>query len=118
MIKFMEIRPIKTTQALDAVHKLAQAEQQVLVYPTHTVSEKDYIIGAISILPVAFVWTAKEVKARQSKQIKEFIEGMVANQSQCVVFPCNDTCPYLPYMDERQGFLNVGKFNLFVKGLL
>ena len=113
----IDIRPIRTPDELDALHKAAADDNHMLAWPSHHIMQKGETVGALSILPTVLVWLHTEkAKVRDALQVQSFYEGLVANSSRCVVVPCVLNSPLLPYMT-KTGYIDLGKIQLFVKGV-
>jgi hypothetical protein len=111
------IRPVRTNDEVEMLHKAAADDNHMLAWPTHHVQREGETIGALSILPTVLVWLdTRKTKARESMQVQSMFEAMVANTSRCVLVPCVLNSPLLPYM-EKVGYIDLGKIELFVKGI-
>jgi len=111
------IRPVRTADETEYLHKAAAADNHMLAWPTHHVKKGDETLGALSILPTVLVWlNTQKAKVRESLEVQSTYEAMVANTSRCVIVPCVLNSPLLPYM-EKVGYIDLGKVELFVKGI-
>lgn len=113
----MTIRPIRTKEELDQVHQVALEDGHHLAWPSHMVLKDNFVVGSMSMIPMVMVWMdTKRTKVRDSVELKNFYEGVVANSSRVVALPCLETSPYFQYLP-KDGYIDLGKINLFVKGL-
>lgn len=115
----MKIRPIRTEHELNQIRAVAQDDGSHLYWPTHVIRRDDaLIIGALSVMPAVLLWSHKVMKVRESLQVQDFFEGLVANQSRVVAVPCPLDSPYLQAMKKPEmNYINAGEVNLFLKGL-
>lgn len=113
----MKIRPIRTPQELDAVHECAKQDGHHLAWPSHSIMKGEYIVGALSVMPMTLVWLdSKQVKVRETIETDKFIEGMLVNTTRSLCVPCISTSPMFLLMD-KLGYLNLGQSTIFIKGL-
>ena len=112
------IRPIRNADELKAVIECGRADDRAVIGATHMVMKHNQIMGALSFIPTVMTWTdTQRFKARDSLALQTFIEGLVASQGgNMVMQPAKDDCPYYPYL-KKLNHTNIGKFDLFVKGL-
>lgn len=113
----MKIRPIRTPEELNAVHECAKQDGHHLAWPSHSVMKGDYIVGALSVIPMTLTWLdSKQVRVRETQEVDRFIEGMFVNSSRSICVPCISSSPMFPLM-EKFGYLNLGQSTIFIKGL-
>lgn len=112
------ITPLRSQQAVDAVQAAAQKDNHHLIAPTHAVLKDGKVVGSISLIPTVLVWMdTKEAKVRDSMELNQFVQNhLAANGATAICMPCVKTSPYYSLM-EKVGYLNLGEYNLFVKGL-
>lgn len=115
----MNIRPIRDIDEQKLVHEVAQADGSHLYWPTHIIRrDSGLIIGTLSIMPTVILWSKKCMLPRESLQVKDFYEGLLANQSRVISVPCPKDSAYLEQLQkESQGYLAAGEVKLFFKGL-
>jgi len=112
----IDIRPIRNVETLKQAIESAKSDDHALLAPTHVVLKENVLIGALDIVPCAFVWMhTKFAKNRDSLHMLNTLESMMANQSQGLVVPCMETSPYYPIMPSV-GFIPL-PHKLFMKGL-
>ena len=114
----IKIIPLRTTQAVDAVQAVAQADGHVLVAPTHAVMKDDKVIGSLSMIPTVLLWTdSKETKVRDSLELNSFLQNHVAaNGGTALCLPCTEQSPYFE-VAKKLGYVDIGSFKLLIKGL-
>lgn len=114
----MTIRPIATLEEMEQVFAQAKEDGHSLVAPSLAVTEKGEVRGAISFIPMALVWMhTQRNKIRDSLAVKTFLENHVAsNGARYLCLPCVQSSPYFPFMEQWE-YVNVGSYNLFVKGV-
>jgi hypothetical protein len=114
----IKITPIRTTGGVDAVQAAAQADGHVLIAPSHAILKDGKILGSLSMIPTAMIWMhTKDAKARDTLELQSFIENhFSANGGTAMCLPCTKESPYFSVLS-KLGYVDIGQFNLFVKGL-
>ncbi len=114
----MTVKTIKSLDELTGLIEFAKADNHSLVFPTHAIMRDNIAIGTLSAIPTFLVWMhTKEAKARDSLELKHFLENFVsANGGRVMCVPCMQDSPYHKVL-EHQDYVNLGKYSLFVKGL-
>ena len=114
----MTVKLIKSLEELTYLIDHAKGDGHGLVYPNHVVSKEGVAIGAISTIPTFLVWLdTKQARVRDSLEVEKFLENYVsANGGNAMCMPCMKSSPFHPLM-EKVGFVNLGDYSLFVKGL-
>jgi len=112
----IDIRPIRNGEVLTQANEAAKGDGHALLAPTHVVLKDGTLIGALDIMPCAFVWMHTQfTKVRDSQQMLGTLQSMLANQAQVMVMPCMETSPYYPLM--AHGGFHPLPHKLFIKGL-
>jgi hypothetical protein len=114
----LKIRPIRTAEELDQVIREARANEHVVLAPTHVVTCLGEVRGALSFVPSVLVWMhTQRNKARDSLEVKQFVENHLgSNGVNFFCLPCSVKSPYHPLLP-KAGYVDVGEFTLFMKGL-
>ena len=113
----MDIRPIRTNEELEGLHRQAAEDNHMLAWPTHNITRDGASIGALSIIPSVIVWLdTRKARIRDAITMQTYYEGLLANTARCVLVPCALNSPLLPYMG-RAGYIEVGTQKLFIKGI-
>lgn len=115
----MKIRPIRDQKELDLARDSAQKDGSHLYWPTHIITRGNGdIIGTLSVMPMVIFWSHHCMLTRESIQTRDFIEGLMANQSRVVGIPCPKDSTYFGHMKKYDsGFLDLGEVNLFLKAI-
>lgn len=115
----MKIRPIRSQFEIDEARAVASLDGSHIHWPTHIIRrDNEEIIGTLSVMPCVLLWSHHKMLARESIQVREFFEGLLANQSRVVAVPCPKDSMYLKHMAKADsGFANLGDVQLFLKGL-
>lgn len=115
----MEIRPIRTEIELADIHGEANANGHRLAWPSHVITKDKYVIGSLSIMPSVHIWMhAERAKVRDTLQMKDFVEGYMANSSRVFNVVCDPSSPLLAVLEKPElGYIFAGKTNLFLKGV-
>lgn len=115
----MKIRPIRTQEELTAVHEVAKENKHLLAWPSHIMEKDNYIVGALSVMPMVMIWMHTEkTGARDLVFLKDHLEATIANQGRVFCVPCLDESPLMQVLKKEElGYFNIGKTNLFLKGV-
>jgi hypothetical protein len=120
----MIIRPIRSEEEVEECREVALADGSHLYWPTHVIRRYDgEVIGTLSIMPMVFLWAKNEMTARESTEVRDFYEGLLANQSRVVCVPCPKDSAYLETL--RKEYTQTGRnyipapdeVQLFFKGI-
>ena len=115
----MKIRPIRTSEELELVHKVAQADGHHLFWPTHVMEKDDYVVGSLSVMPTVQIWLdTKRTQVRDTLFLKDHLEATMANSTRVFCIPCTDDSPLLKVLNKPElGYLHGGKLSLYFKGV-
>jgi len=99
---------------------VAQADDHMVMYPTHTVNDGSDMVGYLSVfsIPTVNVWLhTKRVRALDSVRLLAQMNGALGmNGVREYIMPCLKTSPFYPNM-ERLGFRPIGDVTWFYKDL-
>ena len=114
----MKLKLINTPELFNEVIKLGKEDGHELIVPNLAVIQGKDIIGAVSQMHCSLVWMdTKKAQVRHSVQLKETLESLTsANGGKVLCLPCSVKSPYYNLLP-KDGFLNLGSFDLFVKGV-
>jgi hypothetical protein len=115
----MKIRPIRTQEELTAVHAVAKDDNHLLAWPSHIMEKDDHIVGSLSVMPMVMIWMHTEkTNGRDLLFLKDHLEATIANSGRVFCVPCVDGSPLMGALNkESLGYINIGKTNLFLKGV-
>lgn len=112
------VSKIETKEDYEAAIQAAIDDNDMMVFPTHTVRKNGEIVGSISMarIPLVLFWNHKEkVKARDSLIINNTVESILNNNGTNNYFvACNSNSPYYGHV-EKFGYKPVWPTNIFVK---
>lgn len=115
----MKIRPIRTAEELDAIHKIAEAENHPIAWPTHVMEKNNYVIGTMSIMPMALVWlSTQRAQVRDTLFLNDHLEAVMANTTRVFCVPCTEDSPLLKVISKPElGYIKGSKPSLYFKGV-
>src|SRR5213079_758838 len=113
---FTKIRRV-TEADLPLLAKIAEADKNAVICPTHCVMRDDYVIGYLSVgsVPLVLMWMdTQRANIRDSMTAVNFFENLASERgASLVAIPCNEDSPFRGYI-EQAGYLDI-KSKLFVK---
>jgi len=114
----IQIKPITSREILEEAIECAKRDGHVLVAPSHVIIKDDAIVGAVTMLATSLVWTdSSKVKVRDSMSVLDSLTNFFSMQGQrCWCAPCVKSSPYHSFLVANK-FINLGSYDLFVKGL-
>lgn len=115
----LDIKPIATTEQLEAVRKAAHADGHRMVLPTHLFEKKGKIVGYSSQdFSLVNVWMdSTTTNARDSLEGVHLINHMLRAQGKGgYAMPCVPSSPYWAHM-EKLGMTRLKECTLFYKDL-
>jgi hypothetical protein len=115
---------IKTQHEFDLLVEKAKQEKHGVFVPTHPIFKNGNMVGYFSIgspgVPLVLAWLSKEINARESfnliNTVENLVAGGVSGPANAVVFPVPKDSPFHPLM-EGMGFKSAGVYEFFVKEL-
>lgn len=113
----MLYRPLTTQEQIEAVNKAALDDGHPTFCPTMGIHDDNRIVGALSVMPISVVWTHSRLNARKTKEVIDFMEGLMSTSSRIFCVPCVEKSKLFPYMT-RYEYIDLGSTHLFVKGLI
>lgn len=115
----MKIRPIRSQLEIDEAREVAMRDGSYIHWPTHVIKRANgQIMGTLSVIPCVLLWSHHDMLERESIEVRDFVEGLISNQSRVVAMPCPKDSAYLKHMMKPDsGFSNLGDVQLFLKGL-
>ena len=97
----------------------AQNDSHQLRAPNLVVLDLDcQIIGAVSQMPISMIWMhTQKAKIRDAVRLKEMLETQAALAgAHSLCLPCTSQSPYYSLLP-KDGFVNYGGYELFMKGV-
>jgi len=115
------ILPISDAETLQKVHDAANADGNVIFWPSHYAIEDGVILGAFALeAPISGWWMHKEKAGRrQSLQMFDAMEALHADKGNLAyLMPCEDTSPFYKLMSSSGKFVKLPRsWNFFLRNM-
>ena len=118
---FPKVRLIATPEEYQAAIAAARANNDNVQFPSHVVTRRGEIIGAVSlaVCPLVLLWHHSEkVSVRDSLHLKQVYNSIMETKGfNEYAIACNEHSNYNPHM-QRLGFKPIWKTDLYLGGNL
>ena len=117
----MIILPINDAETLQKVHDAANADGEVIFWPSHSAIEDGVILGAFALeSPISGWWMHKEkASRRQSLQMFNAMEALHADKGNLAyMMPCLESSPFFKLMTSSGKYVKLPEtVHLFLRNM-
>jgi len=112
-----EILRIQNQDDFKATVQAAEADEHIVLNPTHMLVRNNEVIGGWSLggTPLVTIWNhTQKISARDTMMMNPVLDSIMKQQTTSYLIACTESSPYNKYM-EKLGYGPTWAANLYLK---